>query len=101
MASIGTIGGDDFLSHVTRVRSEILVKFLKAHKVLQNREADLLDKLEEFEEEFIGNVITQKIKHLSITKDGLMTALRGNENKDLLKKSTAPIDASIVEFLLV
>ena len=97
MASIGTIGGDDFLSHVTRVRSEILVKFLKAHKVLQDRETDLLDKLRELEEEFIGDVITQEIEHLSITKDGLITALRGNENKDLLEMSTTPIDASIVE----
>ena len=97
MAGIGTIGGDDFLSHVTRVRSEIRVKFLKAHKVLQDREADLSDKLQELEEEFIGDVITQKIQHLSITKDGLITALRGNENKDLLEMSTAPIDANIVE----
>ena len=97
MASIGSVGGYDFLIHVTRVRSEIRDKFLKAHKLLLDREADLLDKLQELEEEFIGDVITQKIQHLSITKDGLITALRGNENKDLLKKSTAPIDASIVE----
>ena len=97
MASIGSVGGYDFLIHVTRVRSEIRDKFLKAHEVLQDREADLSDKLQELEEEFIGDVITQKIQHLSITKDGLITALRGNENKDLLEKSTAPIDANIVE----
>ena len=96
MASVCTIG-DDFLSHVTKARSEIRDKFLKAHKVLQDREAYLLDKLQEFEEEFIGDVITQEIKHLSITKDGLFTVLKGNENKDLLEKATAPIDASIVE----
>ena len=96
MANIGTVG-DDFLSQVTRVRSEIRDKFLKAHKVLQDREADLLSKLQELEEEFIGDVITQSIKHLSMTKDGLVTALRGNMNKDLLEKSTALIDASIVE----
>ena len=97
MASIGPVGGYDFLLHVTRVRSEIRDKFLKAHKVLQDRETDLLDKLQELEDDFIGDVITQKIKHLSITKDGLVTALKGNENKDLLDKSTAPIDANIVE----
>ena len=97
MASIGTTGGDGFLEYVMRVRSEIREKFLKAHKVLQGREADLLDKLQELENEFIGDVITQKINHLSITKDGLITALKGNENRDLLEKSTAPIDASIVE----
>ena len=97
MASIVAIGGDDFLLHVMRVRNEIRDKFLKAHKVLQDRETDLLDKLQELEDEFIGDVITQKINHLSITKDGLMTALKGNENKDILEKSTAPIDASILE----
>ena len=97
MASIATIGGDDFLLHVMRVRSEIRDKFLKAHKVLQDRETDLLDKLQELEDEFIGDVITQKINHLSITKDGLITALKGNGNKDLLEKSTAPINANILE----
>ena len=69
MANIGPVGGYDFLIHVTRVRSEIRDKFLKAHKVLQDREAYLLDKLQELEDEFIGDVITQKIKHLSITKE--------------------------------
>ena len=97
MASIAAIGRDDFLLHVMRVRSEIRDKFLKAHKVLQDRETDLLDKLQELEDEFIGDVMTQEINHLSITKDGLITALKGNKNKDLLSKSTAPIDASILE----
>ena len=97
MASIGATGGDDFLSHVMRVRSEIQDKFLRAHRVLQEREADLLAKLRELEDEFIEDVITQRINHLSMTKDGLITALKGNENKDLLEKSTAPIDASILE----
>ena len=97
MASIDIIGGDDFLIHVTRVRSEIRDKFLKAHKVLQDREADLLSKLQELEEEFIGDVITQSIKHLSMTKDGLIDVLTENANKEVIKKATAPIDASIVE----
>ena len=61
------------------------------------RETDLLAKLQELEDEFIGDVMTQKINHLSITKDGLITALKGNENKDLLEKSTGPIDSSILE----
>ena len=65
--------------------------------MLQDRETDLLDKLQELEDEFIGDVMTQKINQLSITKDQLMTALKENENKDLLEKSTAPIDASILE----
>ena len=97
MASIAVIRGDDFLLHVMRVRSEIRDKFLKAHKVLQDRETDLLAKLQELEDEFIGDVMTQEINHLSIIKDGLITGLKGNKNKDLLEKSTAPIDASILE----
>ena len=97
MASITAIGGDDFLLHVMRVRSEIRDKFLKAHKVLQDRETDLLDKLQELEDEFIGDVITQKINHLSITKDGLITLLKGNDNKDILDQNLANIDSRIDE----
>ena len=97
MANIAVIGRDDFLLHVMRVRSEIRDKFHKAHKVLQDRETDLLAKLQELEDEFIGDVMRKQIKELNLSKDALMTALEGNENKDLLEKSTAPIDASILE----
>ena len=97
MASIAAIEGDDFLLHVMRVRSEIRDKFLKAHKVLQDRETDLLAKLQELEDEFIGDVITQKINRLSITKDELITLLKGNEDKDLLDRNLANIDTRIYE----
>ena len=97
MASIAAIGRDDFLLHVMRVRSEIRDKFLKAHKVLQDRETDLLAKLQEWEDEFIGDVMTQKINHLSITKSGLITLLKGNENKDLLNQNLANIHSRIEE----
>ena len=86
MASIGTIGGDDFLIHVTRVRSEIRDKFLKAHKVLQHREADLLDKLQELEEEFIGDVITKRIKRLNMSKETLMDVLQKMRAKKFSRK---------------
>ena len=97
MASIAAIGGDDFLLHVMRVRSEIRDKFLKAHNVLQDRETDLLAKLQELEDEFIGDVMTKQIKELNLSKDALMNALTGNKNKEVLEKSTALIDASILE----
>ena len=100
MASIAAIGGDDFLLHVRRVRSEIRDKFHKAHNVLQDRENDLLAKLQELEDDLIGDVMTQKINHLLITKDELITVLKGNENKDILEKSIAPIDANILEIEL-
>ena len=97
MASIAAIGRDDFLLHVMRVRSEIRDKFLKAHKVLQDRETDLLTKLQELEDEFIGDVMTQEINHLSITRDELITVLKGNENKDLLDQNLANINSRIDE----
>ena len=96
MASIAAIGGDDFLLHVMRVRSEIRDKFLKAHKV-QDRETDLLAKLQELEDELIGDVMTKQIEELHISKDGLMNTLTGNKNREVLENSTAPINASILE----
>ena len=97
MASIGATGEDDFLSHVMRVRSEIRDKFLRAHKVLQDREADLLAKLQELEDEFIGDVMRKQIKQLNLSKDALVNTLTGNASKEVLEKSTAPIDVSILE----
>ena len=97
MASIAAIGGDDFLLHVMKVRSEIRDKFLKAHKVLQDRETDLLDKLQELEDEFIGEVMTKKIEQLNLSKDALMNALTGNRNKDILDQNLANIDSRIDE----
>ena len=60
MADIIAIGGSDFLSHVRRVHSEVRDKFSRAHKVLQDRETDLLARLQALEDEFIGNVITKQ-----------------------------------------
>ena len=97
MASISATGGDDFLSHVMRVRSEIRDKFLRAHRVLQDREADLLAKLQEWEGEFIGDKMTKQIKQLNLSIDALMNTLTGNASKEVLEKSTAPIDANILE----
>ena len=97
MASIAAIGGDDFLLHVMRVRSEIRDKFLKAHKVLQDRETDLLDKLQELEDEFIGDVMTKQIVELDLSKGALMDTLTGNKNKDFLDQNLANIDAQIDE----
>ena len=97
MADIGAIGRSDFLSHVRRVRSEMRDKFFRAHKVLLVRETDLLAKLSALEDEFIGDVITKQIKQLNLSKDTLIATLTGNPNKKVLEKSTAPINASILE----
>ena len=97
MTSIAAIIGNDFLLHVMRVRSEIRDKFLKAHKVLQNREADLLAKLQELEDEFIGDVITNQIEELNLSKDSLMNTLTGNKNKYYLNQNVTNIDTQIYE----
>ena len=83
---------ESFLSHVERVRSEIQTKFLRAHKILQDREADLLAELQR-----LVDGITQQIKQLSVSEDALRDTLTGNENKEFLNQSLAPIDARIKE----
>ena len=97
MASIAATGEDNFLIHVTRVRSEIRDKFLHAHKLLQDREADLLAELQELEDEFIGDKMRIRIEKLNLSKDLLTKTLTDNPDREVLEKSTTPIDASILE----
>ena len=97
MASAVCVEEESFLSHVERVRSEIETKFLRAHKILQDRKADLLAELQRLVDEYTGDGITQQIKQLSVSKDGLRETLKGNENKLILDQSLAPIDARINE----
>ena len=77
------------------LRSEIQSKFLRAHNILQEREADLLAELQRLVEEYTGDGITQQIKQLYISKDALRETLTENENKEILNQSLAPIDARI------
>ena len=95
MATTATVIGDNFLVHVERLRSEIREKFPKAHKVLQDREADLSVKLQTLEDEFNGDEMTQQIEQLNLSKDALNNTLTGNENKDILDQSLANIDTRI------
>ena len=86
---------ESFLSHVERVRIEMRTKFLRAHKILQDREADLLAELQRLVDEYTGDGITQQIQQLSVSKHALRETLKGNENKLILDQSLAPIDARI------
>ena len=97
MASADCMRAESFLSHVERVRSLIQTKFLRAHKILQDREADLLAELQRLVDEYTGDGITQQIKQLSVSKDALRDTLKGNENKEFLDKNLALIDARIAE----
>ena len=89
--------GDSFLSRVERVRSDIQTKFLRAHRVLQAREADLLAELQRLADEYTGEGIMLLIKRLSSSKDALRDSLVENENKEVLDQSLAPINARIAE----
>ena len=95
MASADCVGEESFLSHVERVRNEIQSKFLRAHNILQDREADLLAELQRLVEEYTGKRITQQIKQLSVSKDALRETLTENENKEILDQNIASIDARI------
>ena len=78
-----------------RVRSEIQTKFLRVHRILQAREADLLAELQRLVDEYTGDGITQQIKQLSDTIGDLFISLKGNENIEILHQSVVPIHARI------
>ena len=96
MASADGVG-DRFLSRVERVRSDIQTKFLRAHRLLQAREADLLEEIQRLADEYTGEGIMLQIERLSSSKDALKDSLTENENKETLDQSLAPINARIAE----
>ena len=65
--------------------------------MLQDREADLLAELQELEDEFIGDKMRIRIEKLNLSKDLLIQTLTDNPDREVLEKSTTPIDASILE----
>ena len=95
MASADCGEEESFLSHVERVRNEIQTKFLRAHNILQDREADLLAELQRLVDEYTGDGLTQQIKQLSDTISDLFISLKGNENIEILHQSVVPIHARI------
>ena len=97
MASAYGVGEESFLFHVERVRSEIHTKFIRAHELLQAREADLLAELQRLVDEYTGDGITQRIKGLSESTDALRKTIKGNENKQILDQSLANFDTRIAE----
>ena len=97
MASVGTIGEDSFLVQIKRTRSEIREKFLKVHKVLEEREAHLLAKLQNMEDGKDKDGFTKQIEQLNLSKDVLKNTLTGKGNKDLLDQNLAKIDMRIDE----
>ena len=64
MATAYGVGEESFLSHVERVRSDIHTKFIRAHELIQAREADLLAELQRLVCEYTGEGIPLQIKEL-------------------------------------
>ena len=96
MASADGVG-ESFLSRVERVRSDIQTKFLRAHRVLQAREDDLLEELRRLADEYTGEGIMLQIKRLLSSKDALRDSLTENVNKEILHQLLPPINARIAE----
>ena len=99
MASAYGVGEESFLSHVERVRSEIHTKFIRAHELLQAREADLLAELQRLVDEYTGDELVLQIKELTVSKDALKIALTKNTNKEILDQSLGPINTLIKQLL--
>ena len=97
MASAYGVGEESFLSHVERVRSEIHTKFIRAHELVQAREAALLAELQRLVDEYTGEGITLQIKELSESMDALRKTIKGNENREILDQSLANFDTRIAE----
>ena len=97
MATFEAITQDSFLFHLKRVRIEVKDKFLTAHQKLQEREADLLTKLQEVEDEYTGSGISEQIGELAKSKDALANALTGNANHGFLTTSLDQVDERINE----
>lgn len=94
---MASIGEESFRSHVERVRGEIQDKFLKAHKVLRGREAELLAKVEALEDDYIGDRISQQIQQLTRSKSEMVTTITGNDNQDILEQNLANVNTRIKE----
>ena len=97
MASEDSNIGDNFLSHIERVRREIETKFKETHSLLEERESDLLAELQRLIDEYTGDRITQQLKQLSFSKEALRDTLTGNENKEILNQNLNSINAHILE----
>ena len=94
MASADCVAEESFLSSIERIRSEIHNKFQEAHRMLQDREADLIAELQRLTDEYTGEGIAEHIKQLSISKDALEETLT---DKVIFDESIAPINTRITE----
>ena len=98
MDSVNNIVGDDpFLSRIEDVREELRKNVARAHRVLDDRESELLSELQLIEANYRGEGFAKQIQQLQITKEQTISTLTDNENKDFLEQSIATLDARVRE----
>ena len=83
---------DRFLEHIGRVREEIGRKFFRARQVLGERETELLSELDQLEERYRGDAITEQIEELEKLKEVELAISKVNKNKDLVMQHVAELD---------
>ena len=92
MASVSVLNEDTFLPSLERVREEIRGKFFRVHQVLRGRETELLSDLNQLEEQYRGDAITEQIEDLEKLKEAELDAFKVNRNKDLVMQHISELD---------
>ena len=91
----------NLLSQLESVRTEIIIKFSRAHRLLQEREAALLLQLQEIEQSYIVKErdarIDKQRKELLASKENLQSTMKGNENLEILEAMLAPLEEKLKE----
>ncbi|KAI6657217.1 hypothetical protein LOD99_11182 [Oopsacas minuta] len=95
MASFSTAQFDEsFPSQVERVRREITERFIRAHKVLHERERDLLAELQNLVDYFTGERMEEEKIQLMASKE-LISTIQGNKSKEILDQNVVLMDERI------
>ena len=97
MASGNVPGDNPFLSQLARARAELREKVARAHQVLQERETALLSELQELEDTYRGEGVSNQIYQLRITKEQVVATLTDNKNKAFLEQTVALLDTQMRE----
>ena len=92
MASVSVLSEDRFRSKIERVREEIRRKFFRAHQVQRERETELLSELDQLEERYRGDAITEQIEDLEKLKEVELATSKVNKNKDLVMQHVSELD---------
>ena len=86
MANVNIAAEDIFLSHAERVREEIQYRFMRAHQILANREAELQEELQWLVDEYSGAGMREEIQQICDSRNALLATLRANQGRDTRSK---------------